>query len=1013
MRSGFSIIVVFVALAICGCVLLPLLPVKLFPSRELPSLTVSFEMPYNSARVIEQEVTSRLEGALARVEGVRGIKSRSGNGRGTVNLSLDRHADIDMTRLEVSTIIRQLWGSMPEGVKYPEVSARQAKDEAKAPFMTYTVTSPMTSMEINSYIEDKVSPRLSDIPGVASVQLHGAVPNEWRLEYDADKIAAMGITPQDISRAISRHYATEFLGMPVSGDEFVRLVKRSEGGPGRFDPSEITVTASDGTFVTLDKIVKTSYTDGTPTSYFRINGLNSIYLNITAEEDANQLEVGETVARVIADAKAQAPAGMDFILSNDATDTIREELDKIYFRTGLTVLILLLFIIIVTRNFRYTALIVVSLAINLAIAVIFYYMTGIEIQLYSLAGITISLNLVIDNTIVMCDHYMRCRDRRAFPAILAATLTTAGALVVVFFLDEDVRLNLEDFVIVVIVNLLVSLLVALFLVPALADRFAVSVRKRRRGGRWSRKVALLSNRIYRGYIRFSLRWKWGLVVVMCALIGLSGWQFFSKVREGGYFNRDQRERMLYINASLPNGATLSQMDALMRRMESYLAGFQDIRQFQTNIYNGRQGSITVRFTKEGAKNGFPYRLKSDVVSKALTLGGGSWSVYGLEDHGFNNDVRESAGSFKAKISGFNYDELMSYAVELRDSLLSHRRIKEVEIKSDYSYWKTDYTEYSLAVDRRALASAGLTVQDFYTALSQVFGRDMKCGSIQSGGVPEPIKLSSLQSGMYDVWSLLNVPLSVKGKDYRVSDFAEFERGSAPQDIVKENQSYRVCLQYDYIGSNEQGKKLLDRRLDEFNAKLPAGYYAESDEWHWRWKDKDYSRYMLLGVVALIIFFLSSVLFNSLLRPLAIIAVIPMSYVGIFLTFWFFDLKFDQGGFASFILLSGITVNAAIYLINEYDTLRVRSGRKGVRFYMQAFRVKIMPVILTVISTVLGFIPFIVGSDRESFWFPLAAGTIGGLLFSLIAIVGFLPMMLLPHLPRRARKSSRRESETGM
>lgn len=1030
MKSGFSVILIFIVLALTGCVLLPLLPVKLFPSRELPSLTVSFSMPFNSARVVEQEVTSRLEGALARIDGVKGIKSRSGNGSGSVTISLDRHVDVDMARLEASTIVRQLWGSMPEGVEYPVVSARQAKKEAAGPFMTYTVTSPMTSMEINTYIDDKVVPLLSDIPGVEAVQLYGAVPNEWRLEYDADAIASLGITPDNIRSAILQHYGTEFLGVAESGEGLIRLVKKPRGGAGDFVASDIVVTGKDGANVSLDKIVKVSLTEGSPTSHFRINGLNSLYLNVTAAEDANQLEVGDRVAAVMDEAGKAAPSGMRFILGNDNTDTIREELDKIYFRTGLTVLILLVFIILVTRNFRYTLLIVVSLVINLAVAVIFYWASGIEIQLYSLAGITISLNLVIDNTIVMCDHYIRRRDRKAFPAILAATLTTAGALVVVFFLDEDVRLNLEDFVIVVIVNLVVSLFVALFLVPPLAERFGINRRKRRPGRRF-RKLNLFFNKAYRGYIRFSLRWRWALLLLMAALMGVSGWQFFSKVREGGYFNRDQGERMLYINATLPNGATLSQMDALMRRMEAYLAGFEEIRQFQTNVYNGRQASISVRFTKEGAKGGFPYRLKSEVVSKALTLGGGSWSVYGLDDNGFNNDVRESAGSFRVKLSGFNYDELTARAMQLRDSLLTHRRIKEVEVKSEFSYWKDDYTEYYLSLDRRALAGGGITVQEFYSALSKVFGRDIKCGTVQSGKVAEPVILSSAQSRAYDVWSLLNVPLQINGRNYKVADFAVFERGSAPQDIVKENQSYRLCLQYDYIGSGEQGKKLLDRRLEEFNAMLPAGYSAESDERSWKWNDKDYSRYWLLAVVALIIFFLSSVLFNSLLRPLAIVAVIPMSYVGIFLTFWFFDLKFDQGGFASFILLSGITVNAAIYLINEYDAVRFKTGRRGLRLYMQAFRVKIMPIILTVISTVLGFIPFLVGTGKESFWFPLAAGTIGGLLFSLIAVVGYLPLLMLSrkgvtrrrkkdgkrrrrfHLPRRPRNSSRRESEIGM
>lgn len=157
------------------------------------------------------------------------------------------------------------------------------------------------------------------------------------------------------------------------------------------------------------------------------------------------------------------PAGYEIHVSYDATEYIREELDKIYFRTGLTVLILLVFVWLITRKLKYMLLIVTSLAINIAVALIFYYIFGLEMQLYSLAGITVSLNLVIDSTIIMTDHILHRRNLKAFMSVLAATLTTVGALVIIFFLDEKIRLNLQDFAAVMIINLGISLLVALFL----------------------------------------------------------------------------------------------------------------------------------------------------------------------------------------------------------------------------------------------------------------------------------------------------------------------------------------------------------------------------------------------------------------------------------------------------------------------------------------------------------------------------------------------------------------------
>jgi len=204
----------------------------------------------------------------------------------------------------------------------------------------------------------------------------------------------------------------------------------------------------------------------------------------------------------------------------------------------------------------------------------------------------------------------------------------------------------------------------------------------------------------------------------------------------------------------------------------------------------------------------------------------------------------------------------------------------------------------------------------------------------------------------------------------------------PQEVAKENQQYRLCLQYEYIGSSEQEHKLLKKDLEKFNEVLPMGYTAKSEDNNWSWGGKDNKQYLLLLIVIGIIFFITSILFNSLKQPLAIIFVIPVSYIGVFLTFYWFKLNFDQGGFASFVLLCGITVNASIYILNEYNAVRKRFPCLAPLWtYVKAWNTKIIPIFLTVASIVLGFIPFMVGVEKEEFWFPLAAGTIGGLIMS--------------------------------
>ena len=172
-----------------------------------------------------------------------------------------------------------------------------------------------------------------------------------------------------------------------------------------------------------------------------------------------------------------------------------------------------------------------------------------------------------------------------------------------------------------------------------------------------------------------------------------------------------------------------------------------------------------------------------------------------------------------------------------------------------------------------------------------------------------------------------------------------------------------------------------------------GYRAIVDgQRRWGWGQQNRQQYWLLGLLIIIIFFTTSILFNSIKQPFAVIFVIPVSFIGVFLTFYLFSLNFDIGGYASFILLSALTVNASIYILNEYNRLRKSRPRLSpLRTYLKAWNAKIIPIFLTVVSTMLGFIPFMVGI-REAFWFPLAVGTVGGLAMSVVGIFVFLPLM---------------------
>jgi multidrug efflux pump subunit AcrB len=469
--------------------------------------------------------------------------------------------------------------------------------------------------------------------------------------------------------------------------------------------------------------------------------------------------------------------------------------------------------------------------------------------------------------------------------------------------------------------------------------------------------------------------------------------FVQKVFEGSYFTNRQ-ETSLYVTATLPNGSTIAQMNHLIQRMESYISQFKEVRQFQTSVSNARRANINIWFTKEGERSGFPYLLKSKLISKSTELGGGSWGVYGIGD-GFSNDVRESAGSNRVVMRGFNYDELWGLAEQFRTQLQEHRRISGVIINSEFSWYKDDYQEFTFHLNKERLAQENLQAYQLFSSLWALSERNRQAGQMTGEYGMERIVLRSRQSKEYDIWNLEHTPVSVwEGKEFKLQELAAIEMTQAPQNIEKENQQYRLCLQYEYIGPYQQAAKVLDDNVTAFKDELPMGYSIEKDEQRWNWGQKDNKQYRLLFLIFLIVYFTCSILFNSLKQPLLIIFVIPISFIGIFLTFYLFELNFDQGGFASFILLCGLSVNANIYILNEYNNIRKQRKRiSSLQAYIKAWNAKIYPIFLTVISTILGFIPFMIGANREAFWFPLAVGTIGGLVVSTIGTFLFLPLFM--------------------
>lgn len=426
-------------------------------------------------------------------------------------------------------------------------------------------------------------------------------------------------------------------------------------------------------------------------------------------------------------------------------------------------------------------------------------------------------------------------------------------------------------------------------------------------------------------------------------------------------------------------------------MENYLSQFDEIESFKTNIYSFSNGYIEVLFNKDIEDGPFPALMQEMVTQKAINFGGANWSVYGILERGFNNNLTSGYKSEQIKFTGYNYDELYKYCQMAIENLSKSPRVSEPQIFGRVGWGNSiSRSEYFIDYDPTALAAYGLSNIDAYLALrEQLYSSTVSSYHNESGNKLN-VNVISDRKENFDVWNLANEYINIGDKNLRFATIGTIDKRNSGNDIYRDNQQYTLYVAYDFVGSGVLAKRIRTREVDRLNNEvLPVGYSAKVEGWA-GWNSSSSSYWMLFIIIG-VIFFVCAVLFESLLYPLIIIGLIPISFIGVFLIFYLTGCYFDQGGYASLIMLCGIVVNAGIYILNEVNMQKSVKKYGGLKYYIRAYNHKIVPILLTVLSTLLGLIPFLLDGKDDVFWFAFALGTIGGLVFSLIALVLFMPI----------------------
>ena len=1027
-HQSFTVLTAFALLSAIGLALIPRQSLQYLPQYRQPGFHVQVYWQGSSPKNMELEVVAPLEAVFALIQGVEKIYSISETGSARISLDVPREADLDYLRFEVASKIRQVYPKFPEGVSYPVIQSLDPDQQIQdRPILTYSLGSTRALPEVYRHARDQLSPLISLVDGVERVSIVGGQEWEWTLRLDEDAMWQHQLSRQDLIRSIRNVFEDQIIGIgTVDLQTYTIRISNLTNAGSSADWHRIPVAYRGQKLIWLTDVANISREEEVPQRYYRINGQHSIRLLIYPEEQVNHLQLANAVKAKISILQKELSSSYQLFLDDDATEYLRLELAKIQQRTLWSLALLLFFLALVYFNVRYFLTILLSLLVTLSLASIFYYLFKVQLHLYALAGITVSFGVVIDNAIVLSHHLYRQKNLYVFPALLAAALTTLASLVVIFFLPERWQANLADFAKVIGINLIISLIVALVFIPALLHRLDLKLSASTR--RWKVQLSRVGLQWYGHIVQAMVRRRAWVLTIVILMFGtpifmlpnqVEGWKWYNQsigndwftenirptlnrvfggtlrlfvwyVYEGSTY-REPDETILHVRASLPPGSTIHQMNTVMGKMENYLRKFpEEIKKYVANIFSANHAQLSIYFNP-GHELTFPFILKNRLISFSTNSGGVSWNIFGV-GRGFNNASGGRPPRFKINVFGYNDDELLNQAQIFADLLLEHPRIQSVDVDASIEWFRRDEYAFHLALDYQQMANHAVSthiIRDHLQHYDQNTLPDFYLPGRQA------VRFESADRASNDLWRWQNKIHQFDSLKFQFASLGSVEKKKMAAAIHKENQQYIRSVAFEYTGSQRFGSQYLDLCMEQMEKILPIGYTMEQETYSFFSQEQQRRQYGLLLLIVLLIFFICSIHFESFQQAAAIIMLIPISFIGIFLTFYWFDGSFDQGGYTSFILLSGLVVNSLILIFNDYNFFRKEnSDHSSLQCYLQAVEHKFMPIMLTILTTALGMVPFLMHGRQEVFWYALSLGTIGGLLFSVIVILFVIPVFLL-------------------
>ncbi len=989
-RRPVLILVVNLLIITAGFAALNGLEVRELPDVDRPIITVRADYPGAAPETVDAEVTSRLEGAVARVSGVKSIRAQSEEGNSRVRVEFRPGVDIEDAANETRESVARVQRGLPDEVE--QVSVIKADNDAQGVVDIAVSSSKLDLETLTDIVETDLSPLFLNIPGVADVRLNGDRQRVLRVSVDNLRLTSFQLSISDVAQALSTAPFDVPAGSIRSTDQQL-IVRADATSVSEQDVRDIVVSGD----IRISDVANVYFGPADLNSIVRLDGQPVIGMSVIRQARSNTIEISDEVLGMMDDLRARFP-DLTLTVTSDDAEFIRGSVDEVLQSLVLTIGLVILTLLVFIGKFRATLIPALAIPVSLIGSLALLWAFGFSINILTLLALVLATGLIVDDAIVVSENIQRRRalglgaraaavigTREVFFAVVATTAVLVAVFIPIAFLPSTAGRLFREFGGVLAGSVIISSFVALSLVPALSAKIpAIDLSKEKAPGpikRFGHKCVIGYEKSLHFVLRYSVA-----VFALCALVAGGAYFVFNTLDNELLPSEDRG--VIRVFARGPDGTGINFMDRQAIKTEEILLPSVDQGEIDS-LYTvvGRWDPNILFITVPLVHWDDRERSQQEIISELRPMLSQVVGAPGRAFGGNSLNLRGFGGGFEMALTGENYLEIyeaaIDFAKKIEDTL---PELGEVDI----SYEPTQ-PQLRVNIDRRRAEELGVAFSDISRTLRAAINGD-DIIDLNVGDQAVPIILETESRNSLDPASLLNLYVSSNtGALVPLSSVAFVSEEGVAAELERHAQRRAIELEMDLpeeVTIEEAVSAIRALAETELPPSINVVFLGEAQTY-----EETNQQVMLTYLLAfLIVLLVLAAQFESFNSAFVVILTVPFGIAAAIYALYLTGTSVNIYSQIGLVMLIGLLAKNSILLVEFANQLR-DNGMEVKEAIIEAGKVRLRPIMMTLVSTILGGLPLILstGAGAE------ARNAIGWVVFGGLGLAVLFTLFLTPVL----------------